>query len=236
MSKNPQSHRLNISKGKTDTVDMADSKANPIPAPTPVECLKYGIPLEKAKIMHIKDLTLDDYMFLRADGGLNKKKIKALYGFPGDATFYKKMKDIGAFPEPVIDEEPVEVTKPIGISDKQEFVELGREVAEPVVVKSYDPKPVPTIVAESIPAPVQSEPVVQSFLPPRQTIITRHICPVCLEEFTDITAAETRLNGHASIVNIERTDGYNEQRNCPDIIIARLSDGHLARYSLVDVG
>jgi len=200
---------------KADTVKPCEVKA-----PTPVECIKYGIPLEKAKIMHIKDLTLDDYMLLRTGGGLNKQKIKALYGFPGDATFYKKMKDIGAFPEPVVDAEPVEVAKPVVISEKQEFVALGREVSKVT-------EPIPAVIAEQIPAPlpVSTAPV----NPQKLSIITKHICPTCLEEYDILADAEKCLNAHAWVVGINKTDGLCAF-NCPPFIYVDMSDGRVMKY------
>lgn len=187
--------------------------------PTIVDCIKHNIDIEKAGEVQPNSLILADYIYLRQQDK-SKQAIKNLYNFKHDAAFYKYLRDIGAFPE------PLEIA---GIQEKPEFAELGQDPVAPEIVK-----PAPIIVE---PAPIvitQSES--QSFLPQRQSIITLHICPVCLEEYTDIVAAEDCLNRHSSIVGIERVDDYNESYNCPQYIIARLSDGSMVRYALVDVG
>jgi len=211
--------RLGIPVGK---LEIKDDTIKPceVKAPTPVECIKYGIPIEKAKIMNINSLKLVDYMYLRKHGEFNKQKIKSLYGFPGDATYYKKLREIGAFPEPDQAEDG-----PAEIKEKQEFTELAEviEATEPVVV----PESIPAVVSEQTTAPVIAPSA--HINPQKPSIITKHICPTCLEEYDILADAENCLNAHAWVVGINKTDG-SCAFNCPPFIYVDMSDGRVMKY------
>jgi len=225
MGKSPGSYRLGIPIGKID-VEAKSIEIEPVvviatKSPTPVECAKYGIDLAKAKVMKLSDLTLDDYLFLRNDSNLTQEAIRKLYGYVYINKFYKHLVSIGARVETA------------GIVGKPELVELGEviEIAEPVA-EVADSEPVLAVVADPVPAPVLSEPIVQSFLPPKLTVITRHICPVCLAEFNELANAEICLTKHVSIENITLIGGHDEIQNCPKCVYARLSDGRAVKYVL----
>jgi hypothetical protein len=212
MKNNPTSHRLGIPVGKTETAINAVAEPVIAKSPTPVDCVKYGIDIAKSKIMNIKDLTLEDYIFLRKNGGFNKQKIRGLYGFRNDSAFYAKLKEIGAYPES-------EDLKSIGITEKTEFVELGAEaeqIADIPAGSVLEPEPVVDIT----PALRSSHPL---------SIITKHICPVCFEEHDVFTDAEACLNKHAWVVGINKTE-CPCAFNCPAFIYADMSDGRILKY------
>lgn len=225
-----KSHRLGIpiTRSDVDSGVKTEVKTCKEVTPTPVDCIKYGINLSKAKIMDIKDLTLDDYLYLRRVGKLNKQKIKNLYGFEHDAIFYKILRDIGAHPEP-------EQITDVGIAEKPEFAELGQDTVPEIIEQSpatFTQADADRVLAkvEPVPPVTEPEPADIPALPKKLSIITKHICPVCLEEFDILTDAETCLNGHTYAVGIEGASGYSDTHNCPAVLFIKLSDGRVVEY------
>jgi len=222
--KSPRSYRLNtgpVRKSETDTkIDAVEPCKTAIP--TPVDCLKYGIPLEKAKIMKLNDLTLADYLYLRKMGGLNKQKIRGLYGFENSAAFYNKLRDIGAFPEPGQTDEDL---------DESESAEPAKsKVVETIAphIETELPRVIEADNAELVKATID-EPVSTQYNPQKPLIITKHICPVCNEEYDVLADAETCLDAHAWIASINKTDGLCAF-NCPAFVYVNMNDGRIMKY------
>jgi len=212
MGKSVKSHKLGISIPKRD-VEMQQvnlkSECRSI-SPTPADCIKYGLALDKARLMQPEDLTSDDYIALRKHG-LTKQAVRRMYGFKNDCAFYNTLKKIGMHPEPTDDKATQEPAEPL-----------------PAVIETLE-----TVVSPPENIHESGGGKTMFPLPPALAVITKHICPICYEEHNTVEVAETCLKGHPQIIDIEKIDGCSEIYNCPMLIYAKLSDNRVVMYGLI---